>query len=361
MFGRTVVRIAQISPLYESVPPSSYGGTERVVSYLTEELVCQGHDVTLFASADSNTTARLIPCSPRSLRQSEGSIDTLAHHVLMLDHVAREAPDFDVLHFHIDYLHFPFSRRAGWTTVTTLHGRLDIPDLQPLYDEFQDMAVVSISDNQRTPLPQANWQATVHHGLPRDLYTLNERPGPYLAFVGRISPEKRVDRAVEIAGRAGMRLRIAAKIDAADREYFEGVIRPLFSLPHVEYLGEIGEHEKQDLFGNATALLFPIDWSEPFGLVMIESIACGTPVVGWRRGSVPEVLEEGVTGFLVESIDEAVNAVGRATRHARAQCRAVFERRFTAERMARDYVSVYEQVAGAFPGECALTTAGGGV
>jgi glycosyltransferase involved in cell wall biosynthesis len=332
--------------LYESVPPSSYGGTERVVSYLTEELVKQGHDVALFASGDSTTTARLIGCTPRSLRQLDGSIDTLAHHVLMLECVTRHAGEFDILHFHIDYLHFPFSRRAGWTTVTTLHGRLDIPDLQPLYDEFQDMPVVSISDDQRRPLPQASWRATVYHGLPRSLYTFNERPAPYLAFVGRISPEKRVDRAIEIAGRVGMPLRIAAKIDAADREYFEDRIRPMFSLPYVEYVGEIGEHEKQDLLGNATALLFPIDWSEPFGLAMIEAMACGTPVVAWRRGSVSEVLEDGVTGFLVESVDDAIAATRRAAALPRAQCRAVFEKRFTAERMARDYVSVYEQVAG---------------
>jgi glycosyltransferase involved in cell wall biosynthesis len=339
------LRIAQISPLYESVPPSSYGGTERVVSYLTEELVQQGHDVTLFASADSTTSARLIGCSPRSLRTSEGSIDTLAHHVLMLERVGRYAREFDVLHFHIDYLHFPFSRRAGWTTLTTLHGRLNIPDLQPLYDEFQDMPVVSISDDQRKPLPHAGWRATVYHGLPRGLYALNDRPEPYLAFVGRISPEKRVDRAIEIAGRVGMPLRIAAKIDAADREYFDDSIRHMFSLPYVEFLGEIGEHEKQELLGNATALLFPIEWPEPFGLVMIEAMACGTPVVAWRRGSVPEVLDDGVTGCLVESLDEAVAATKRAAAFSRARCRAVFEKRFTAERMARDYVSVYEQLA----------------
>ena len=355
------MRVAQISPLYESVPPSSYGGTERVVSYLTEELVRQGHDVTLFASADSTTSARLVGCSPRSLRQSEGSIDTLAHHVLMLEWVGRYAEEFDVLHFHIDYLHFPFSRRAAWTTLTTLHGRLDIPDLQRLYDEFQDMPVVSISEDQRRPLPQASWRATVYHGLPHGLYRLNERPQPYLAFVGRISPEKRVDRAIEIAGRVGMRLRIAAKIDAADREYFEDTIRPMFSLPYVEYLGEIGEHEKQELLGNATAVLFPIDWSEPFGLVMIEAMACGTPVVAWRRGSVPEVLENGVTGFLVESVDAAVAATERAAMLPRARCRAVFEKRFTAERMARDYVSVYEHLAEPPSDVSTLTATGLGV
>jgi glycosyltransferase involved in cell wall biosynthesis len=355
------VRIAQISPLYESVPPSSYGGTERVVSYLTEELVQQGHEVTLFASADSKTSAQLVGCSARALRQSEGSIDTLAHHVLMLECVGRHAADFDVLHFHIDYLHFPLSRRAGWTTVTTLHGRLDIPDLQPLYQEFQDMPVVSISDHQREPLPQADWRATIHHGLPKDLYTFNEHPEPYLAFVGRISPEKRVDRAIEIAGRVGMPLRIAAKIDFADREYFETQIRSKFSLPYVEYLGEIGEHEKQEILGSATALLFPIDWAEPFGLVMIEAMACGTPVVAWRRGSVPEVLEDDVTGFLVESIDEAVAATKRAANFDRARCRAEFEKRFTAERMARNYVAVYQELAGAPAATDAMNPAAQGV
>ena len=355
------MHIAQISPLYESVPPKSYGGTERVVSYLTEELVAQGHEVTLFASADSTTSARLIGCSQRSLRLSEGSIDTLAHHVLMLECVGRHAQDFDILHFHIDYLHFPFTRRGGWTAVTTLHGRLDIPDLGPLYEEFQDMPVVSISDDQRRPLPHANWRATVHHGLPRDLYRLNDRPRPYLAFVGRISPEKRLDRAIEIAGRVGMPLRIAAKIDAADREYFETSIRAKFSLPYVEYLGEIGEHEKQELLGGATALLFPIDWSEPFGLVMIEAMACGTPVIAWRRGSVPEVLTDGVTGFLVQSVDEAVAAVQRTPNLSRARCRAVFEERFTAERMARGYVSIYEQLVGPPPVTNMLTSAAQGV
>jgi glycosyltransferase involved in cell wall biosynthesis len=340
------VRIAQVSPLYESVPPQSYGGTERVVSYLTEELVKQGHDVTLFASADSKTSARLVGCSARSLRTWQGSVDTLAHHVLMLECVGRRADAFDILHFHIDYLHFPLSRRAAWPNVTTLHGRLDIADLVPLYEEFREMPVVSISDDQRRPLAGANWLGTVYHGLPRDLYQLNDQPGEYLVFLGRISPEKRVDRAIEIADRVGMPLRIAAKIDAADREYFENAIRAKFSLPHVEYLGEIGEHEKQELLGGAAALLFPIDWSEPFGLVMIEAMACGTPVVAWRRGSVPEVLTDDVSGYLVDSIEEAVAATERAVTLSRSRCRAAFEARFTADRMARDYLAVYEDVAG---------------
>jgi glycosyltransferase involved in cell wall biosynthesis len=330
--------------LYESVPPKSYGGTERVVSYLTEELVRQGHEVTLFASADSVTTARLVPASRQSLRLWPGSVDSLAHHLLMLERIAAEAGAFDVLHFHIDYLHFPFSRRAGWTHVTTLHGRLDIPDLQPLYEEFQEAPVVSISDEQRTPLPRANWQATVYHGLPADLYALHERPGQYLVFLGRISPEKRVDRAIEIARRVGLPLKIAAKIDDADRRYFEDEIAPMFSLPFVEYLGEIGEHEKEDLLGGAIALLFPIDWSEPFGLVMIESMACGTPVIAWRAGSVPEVMTEGITGFVVDTLDAAVAATERAASLDRRRCREVFEVRFTVGRMASDYVNVYERL-----------------
>jgi glycosyltransferase involved in cell wall biosynthesis len=346
------VRIAQISPLYESVPPMSYGGTERVVSYLTEELVRQGHEVTLFASGDSVTAARLVPCSERSLRLWPGSIDSLAHHLLMLERVGREAAEFDVLHFHIDYLHFPFSRRAGWRNVTTLHGRLDLPDLQPLYDEFSDMPVVSISNDQRSPLPQANWRATVYHGLPKELYAFQEGPGTYLVFLGRISPEKRVDRAIEIARRAGLPLKIAAKIDEVDRPYFESQIAPLFELPFVEYLGEVGEEDKCELLGNATALLFPIDWSEPFGLVMIESMACGTPIIAWKAGSVPEVMTQGVTGFVVDSIDDAVARTAEVSNLSRRRCREAFEQHFTAERMASDYVAVYKRlVAEANDGE----------
>jgi glycosyltransferase involved in cell wall biosynthesis len=337
------VRIAQIAPLYESVPPKSYGGTERVVFYLTEELVRQGHEVTLFASADSETSARLVPCAPRSLRLAE-SVDRLAPHLVQLECVGREAEAFDILHFHADYLHFPVSRRANWPTLTTLHGRLDIPDLQALYDEFQDMPVVSISDEQRRPLPQAHWLGTVYHGLPFDRYHLHEEPGTHLAFVGRISPEKRVDRAVEIARRAGLPLRIAAKIDAVDRAYFEAEIEPLFRLPFVEFIGEIGEEHKEDLLGGAAALLFPIDWSEPFGLVMIEAMACGTPTIAWARGSVPEILTDGRSGFIVDTMEAAVAAVHQAAALSRRACRAAFEARFTADRMAADYVQLYEQV-----------------
>jgi glycosyltransferase involved in cell wall biosynthesis len=338
------VRIAQVSPLYESVPPQCYGGTERVVHFLTEELVRQGHDVTLFASGDSVTTARLRPMCERSLRLDPASIDALAQHVMMLEHVFRAAAEFDVVHFHIDYLHFPLSRRARLANVTTLHGRLDIADLVPLYHEFPDMPLVSISNSQREPLPHARWVRTVYHGLPADLFHLQERPESYLAFLGRISPEKRVDRAVEIARRAGLPLRVAAKIDDADQKYFEEEIAPLFELPFVEFIGEIGEVDKQAFLGNARALLFPIDWREPFGLVMIEAMACGTPVIGWPGGSVTEVIDEGVTGFIVGEIDDAVEATKALSDLSRRQVREVFDVRFTAERMARDYVDVYESV-----------------
>ena len=338
------MKIAQVAPLYESVPPRQYGGTERVVSYLTDELVRQGHEVTLFATTDSKTAAELEPVAPGALRLLEHCQDPLAHHVLLMDRVARRAHEFDVIHFHVDYLHFPLLRLLQVPHVTTLHGRLDIPDLVPLYSEFADIPVVSISDDQRRPLPQANWQATVYHGLPLDRYRLNPAGGDYLAFLGRISPEKRVDRAIQIALRTGMQIRIAAKIDRADREYYEEHIAPLFRLPRVEYIGEIGEHEKAEFLGNARALLFPIDWPEPFGLVMIEAMACGTPVIAYRRGSVPEVMADGVTGWIVDDMEQAVAAVERLDGFDRRRCREHFERHFSAERMARDYLRVYEQV-----------------
>jgi glycosyltransferase involved in cell wall biosynthesis len=342
------MRIAQVAPLYESVPPRLYGGTERVVSYLTEELVAQGHDVTLFASADSVTQARLVPCSPQALRQYEGCIDRLSHHIIMLERVAAMARDFDIVHYHIDYLHYPLSRRLGNSNVTTLHGRLDLPDLQPLYREFADMPVVSISDAQRAPIADVNWQATVHHGLPRSLFGFHPGPGKYLAFLGRISPEKRVDQAIAIALRARIPLRIAAKVDQADQAYFDSSIRPLLTGPLVEFLGEIGDHEKDAFLGNARALLFPIDWPEPFGLVMIEAMACGTPVVAYRRGSATEVLDEGVTGFIVSAVDEAVEAVERVGTLDRRRCRQVFEERFSAETMTRKYLAVYRRLQGGF-------------
>ena len=338
------MKIAQVSPLFESVPPKHYGGTERVVSYLTEALVAQGHEVTLYASGDSETRARLVAATPRSLRTDATVLDSLAHHVRQLEQLARDAARFDIIHFHIDYLHFPWSRREGWPQITTLHGRLDIADLPPLYDEFADMPVVSISNAQRQPLPHANWQGTVYHGLPEDVLPFSEAPDGYLAFIGRISREKRVDRAIEIARQTQLPLRIAAKIDDADRAYFEREIRPLFDLPFVEYIGEIGEHEKAAFLGGARALLFPIDWAEPFGLVMIESMACGTPVVAWRRGSVPEVMTDGETGFVVSSMPEAVAAVRRIGTVDRAACRRVFEQRFLASRMAEDYVRIYEAI-----------------
>jgi len=338
------MRIAQVAPLYESVPPKYYGGTERVVSYLTDELVRQGHEVTLFASGDSETEARLVAACPRSLRLAKRRQDQMAHHLVMLEHVFQRAAQFDIVHFHVDYLHFPLSRREPITHVTTLHGRLDIPDLAPLYQEFREMPVISISNGQREPLPWANWQATVYHGLPADIYQFRPEPGSYLAFLGRISPEKRVDRAIEIAKQVGMPLKIAAKIDRVDKDYFESVIAPLLRSSLVEFVGEIGDGEKDEFLGNAYALLFPIDWPEPFGLVMIEAMACGTPVIAYRGGAVPEVMEQGRTGFVVQGLDDAVEAVRRVPKLSRKRCREVFEQRFTATRMAHDYVQLFERL-----------------
>ena len=338
------MRIAQVAPLYESVPPKYYGGTERVVSYLSEELVRQGHDVTLFASGDSETKARLVAACPRSLRLDKRCQNQMAHHFVVLEHVFRRVSEFDIIHFHVDYLHFPLSRRERVTQVTTLHGRLDIPDLVPLYAEFQDMPVISISNGQRDPLPWANWQATVYHGLPRDIYQFHPEPGSYLAFLGRISPEKRVDRAIEIAEQIGMPLKIAAKVDEVDKDYFESVITPLLRNSPVEFVGEIGDVEKDEFLGNAYALLFPIDWPEPFGLVMIEAMACGTPVIAYRGGAVPELVEQGHTGFIVESLEDAVEAVRQVAQLSRKRCREVFEQRFTATRMAHDYVQQFQRL-----------------
>jgi len=341
----TGMRIAQVAPLFESVPPKLYGGTERVVSHLTEALVDQGHDVTLFASGDSETGAHLVAACERSLRLDANCIDQMAHHVLMMEKVFAAADSFDIVHFHIDYMHFPLSRRLGPRRVTTLHGRLDIPDLVPLYREFPDEPLVSISDAQRKPIPWANWVGTVYHGLPEDLFRFEPRHEDYLAFLGRISPEKGVEHAVEIARRAGMKLKVAAKVDAADREYYETAVRPLFDAPGIEFLGEIDENEKQEFLGKAFALLFPIVWPEPFGLVMIEAMACGTPIIAFSNGSVPEVMEDGVSGFTCDGVDEAVEAVARAGDLNRIECRRYFERRFTAGRMASDYVRIYKRVA----------------
>ena len=338
------MRIAQVAPLYESVPPKYYGGTERVVSYLTEELVRQGHDVTLFASGDSETKAHLVAACRRSLRMDKHCVDQLAHHMLMLENVVQRAAEFDIVHFHTDYLHFPLSRREQITHVTTLHGRLDLPDLVPLYQEFREMPVISISNGQREPLPWANWQATVYHGLPADMYQFRDKTGTYLAFLGRVSPEKRVDRAIEIAKQVGIPLKLAAKVDRVDKDYFETVVEPLLRHPFVEFGGEIGEGENEEFLSNAYALLFPIDWPEPFGLVIIEAMACGTPVIAYRGGAVPEVMEEGHTGFIVEGLEDAVDAVRRVPELSRKRCREVFDHRFTAARMAHDYVQVYERL-----------------
>jgi glycosyltransferase involved in cell wall biosynthesis len=338
------MKIAQVAPLYERVPPQLYGGTERVVSYLTEELVRQGHEVTLFASGDSITSAELVPICANALRLDDSVIDPLAYHVLQLERVFCRAGDFDIIHFHTDYLHFPLSRLFMEPHITTLHGRLDLPDLVPLYRVFGDMPTVSISAAQREPLPWINWQGTVYHGLPLDLYRSYPEPGEYLAFLGRISPEKRVDRAIEIAVRLDMPLKIAAKVSKADRDYFEVEIRPLLAHPLVDFVGEIGEAEKNDFLGNAYALLFPIDWPEPFGLTMIEAMACGTPVVAFSCGSVPEIVDPGVTGFVVDSMDEAVQAASDVSSLSREGCRQTFEERFSAKRMAEDYVAIYQSI-----------------
>lgn len=334
------LKIAQVAPLYESVPPKYYGGTERVVSYLTEELVHQGHEVTLFASGDSVTKARLIAMCDQSLRLNASCEDQLVHHIGMLQSVLDECEHFDVIHFHIDYLHFPLSRLMRLPHVTTLHGRLNIPDLKSFYRKFREMPVISISYAQRKPLPDNNWLGNVYHGLPENLFQPNYQPGKYLAFLGRISPEKRVDRAIEIAVRTGLPLKVAAKIDQKDHEYFEQ-IKPLFDHPLVEYIGEITENEKGEFLGNAIALLFPIDWMEPFGLVLIEALACGTPVVAYNKGSVPELLQHGVDGFIVDNQEDAIKAVENIGLIDRQECRKTFQGRFTAARMATDYLRVY--------------------
>lgn len=338
------MRIAQVAPLYESVPPKLYGGTERVVSWLTEELVRLGHDVTLFASGDSLTAARLVPGCEKALRLDENCIDQLAHHVIMLDRVFSESNNFDIIHFHVDYLHFPFSRRQQVPHVTTLHGRLDLPDLVPVYRHFNDVPLISISNAQRQPLPWANWHGTVHHGLPQGSFSLGEGKGGYLAFLGRTSPEKGLDQAIGIAKRAGMPLKIAAKIDKVDVGYFQSAIKPLLDHPLIEFIGEIGYPEKDTFLGNAAGLLFPINWREPFGLVMIEAMACGTPVIAYPRGSVPEVIKEGVNGFLVSGLEDAVEAVKRIGEIDRRKCRNYFETHFNAERMAQDYLTVYRRL-----------------
>lgn len=338
------MRVAQVSPLVESVPPKFYGGSERVVSYLTEELVRQGHDVTLFASGDSETRAELVPVVPEALRLGRQYHSPEIPTLLMIEEVCKRAGDFDVIHFHIDTLHFPVTRRMSRPTITTLHGRLDLPGLAALFSEYSEIPVASISNSQRRPLPRANWQATVYNGVPEANFTFRSRPGQYLAFLGRISPEKRADRAIEIARRAGIPLRIAAKVDKVDEDYFNERIKPMLKDPLIEFIGEINEQEKDAFLGEALALLLPIDWPEPFGLVMIEAMACGTPVIAYGHGAVPEVVDHGETGFIVHDMDSAVAAVGKLDAIRRAACREVFERRFSASRMARDYVNVYHNV-----------------
>jgi glycosyltransferase involved in cell wall biosynthesis len=336
------MRIAQIAPLFESVPPQLYGGSERVVSYLTEELVKQGHHVTLFASGDSVTSADLVPCTPRALRLDAAVRDPVPHYILMLEKVRDRAHEFDILHFHIDYLHFPVFRTIAARTVTTLHGRLDIPDLRPLYRTIDDMPLVAISKAQRRPLPIANFVATVHHGMPIELHRPTFEPRErYLAFLGRICPEKRPDLAIQIARACGMRLKIAAKVDKVDERYFHDVVAPLLNGHGVEFIGEIDEGTKTAFLGEAAALLFPIDWPEPFGLAMIEAMACGTPVLAFGNGSVPEIVDEGITGFIVSTIDEATRALPHVLALDRRAVRRRFEERFSAARMARDYVRVY--------------------
>ncbi|MES1164220.1 MAG: glycosyltransferase family 4 protein [Verrucomicrobiota bacterium] len=336
------MRIAQVSPLYESVPPKLYGGTERVVYFLTEALLDLGHEVTLFASGDSRTRARLVPVTPTALRLDDNCRDLIAPHLRLIEEVMRRAHEFDVIHFHVDYLSFPLASRSSVPHLTTQHGRLDIPELEPMFRLFPTEPQVSISEAQRGPLGFANWVGTVYHGLPRDIYQLQPNRGSYLAFLGRISPEKGVDHAVEIAQRLDMPLKIAAKIGKPEQAYYEQEIKPLFADPRIEFVGEIGEAEKQDFLGNAAALLFPVEWPEPFGLVMIEAMACGTPVIAFRRGSIPEIIQDGVSGFVVDSVDEAVAATPRAIEIPRTTCRASFETRFVAERMARDYQAIFE-------------------
>jgi glycosyltransferase involved in cell wall biosynthesis len=338
------MRIAQVSPLYESVPPRLYGGTERIVSYLTEELVAQGHDVTLFATGDSVTNARLIPVQKEALRFDKEIKDYLPPHYVLLEKVQRFKHKFDIIHYHIDYLHFPLSKRDYTTHVTTLHGRLDLPELFPLYNEYRKMPVISISNAQREPLPQANWIGTIYHGIPNDMYSFYNSTGEYLAFIGRISPEKGLDNAIEISIRAGIPLKIAAKVDKADHEYFEQVIKHRLNHPLVQYLGEIGEKDKNEFLGRAKALLFPINWPEPFGLAMIEAMACGTPIIAFKNGSVPEVVDEGRSGFIVNTLEEAVAAVKNISRISRNVCRKTFETRFSVTRMANEYLPLYEKM-----------------
>ena len=346
------MRIAQVAPLTEAVPPRLYGGTERVVHWLTEELVALGNDVTLFASGDSRTSAKLEATWPKALRLDGSVRDPNALHMVMLERVRQKCDDeeFDFLHFHLDYYPFSLFARQPTPFVTTLHGRLDLPEHQPVFDTFSSIPVISISNAQRRPVPQAKWVNTIHHGLPENLLTPQPVTPSYLAVLGRIAPEKGVDRAIKIAIRCGIPLKIAAKVDRADQEYYDEVIRPLMNHPLVEFIGEIGDHEKSDFLSGAIGLLVPIDWPEPFGLVMIEAMACGTPVIAYNRGSVPEIIDEGLTGFIVEDETSAVAVVGRLAGLNRDAIRKQFEKRFTARRMALDYLAAYRNLTmGAAP------------
>lgn len=337
------MKIAQVAPLHESVPPRLYGGTERIVSYLTEELVEMGHDVTLYASGDSMTKAKLKSVCKKSLRLDKKSIDPVANHVYESEVIYSDAASFDLIHSSIDYICYPILRRIKTPNITTLHGRLDIPNLKPIYREFREIPVVSISNSQRAPI-QANWQGTVYHGIPKNLYALNKKPEKYLAFIGRASPEKGLHTAIEIAKLASIPIKIAVKVTTSEKHYFDERIMPSLDHPLVEFIGEISERRKQDFLGNALALLFPIGWPEPFGLVMIEAMACGTPVIAFRKGSVPEVIDDKKTGLIVRSMDEAVRAAANISRIDRTVCRKVFEKRFTARRMAKDYLDIYYHI-----------------
>lgn len=336
------MKIAQVAPLYEDVPPKLYGGTERVVSYLTEALVDMGHEVTLFCSGESQTRARKISVIPKALRLDRTVVDPLAPHFVQQKMVMDMAEEFDVIHFHTDYLHFPVHPLLRTPSVNTLHGRLDYREWNQIVGAFPNSPLISISMNQRKPLPDAHWIGNVYHGLPVDLYRCVQKKEKYVAFIGRISPEKRVDRAIEIAGRLGLPIKIAAKIDKADEAYYEEKIKPLFRQSHVEYIGEIGEKDKNEFLGNALALLFPIDWPEPFGMVMIEAMACGTPVLAFRNGSVPEVIDEGKTGIVVDSMDEAVSRFEELVTLRPENIRKIFEKRFSSLTMAANYSIIYK-------------------
>ncbi|MFN3402860.1 MAG: glycosyltransferase family 4 protein [Cytophagaceae bacterium] len=338
------MRIAQVSPLFESVPPKLYGGTERIVSYLTEELVKRGHEVTLFASGDSQTSARLVSPWCCALRLHKECLDQVVHHFTMMEMVQMEIENFDIVHYHIDYLHFPLSSRSRKPNISTVHGRLDIPDLVPLYNQYKGIPLVSISNFQQKPFPDNNWVGNVYHGLPQNLYNANYNNGKYLAFVGRFSRDKRPDRAIELAIRTGIPIKLAAKIGDQDIEYYESVVKPLLNHPLVEFVGEIGESEKNEFLGNALALVFLIDWPEPFGLVMIEAMACGTPVVAWRNGSVPEVIDDGVSGIVVDSMDEAIHAMNVIGELDRRKVRETFEMRFSVEKMTDSYLQLYQKM-----------------